>query len=194
MQTTRNNVEISPAEMERTRVARFKNLKGFDLAFVDALLPDGRKQNIKVIGKGVVENPAMTPPINESHGFTVSYIRVPPGGGANLHSHKTPEIFIPMNGKLVVYFNNDGTDQIVLDPWDTISVPTGVMRGFRNDNDAELVVLAMVGGDTGGGSVTWHDNVLERARQTGLAVDEKGNLMKLSNFQMPEHLKDKAAL
>jgi quercetin dioxygenase-like cupin family protein len=194
MPTSKSSIEISPTDMERTRVARFKNLKGFDLAFVDALLPNGRKQNLKVIGKGVVENPAMTPPISESHGFTVSYIKVPPGGGANLHSHRTAEIFIPMNGKLIVYFNSDGQDEIELDPWDTISVPTDVMRGFRNPGDQELVVLAMVGGDSGGGSVTWHDDVLGKARDTGLAVDEKGNLVKLDNFKMPVHLEGKAVL
>ena len=74
------------AKIEATRVARFQDLKPFSLAFVDSLLPDGRKRNAKVIGKGVVENPAMSPPIAEDHGFTVSWILVPPGGGAGLHS------------------------------------------------------------------------------------------------------------
>ena len=86
-------------DIEATRVARFKNLKPFGMAFVDSLLPEGRKKNLKVIGKGVVENKDMMPPISEDHGFTVSYIVVPPNGGAGLHSHKTAEIFIPMNGE-----------------------------------------------------------------------------------------------
>lgn len=174
--------------VEKTRVARFKKLKPFSLAFVDSLLPDGRKKNLKVIGKGVVENPDMQPPITEDHGFTVSYIVVPPGGGAGLHSHKTPEIFIPMNGPLTV-FVGDEKEEMVLDPLDVVSVPTGMMRGFVNRNDFELTILAMVGGHAGGGSVTWHDDVLSRAaEQTGLSVDDKGNLVKLSNFKMPANV------
>ena len=176
------------AKIEATRVARFKDLKPFSLAFVDSLLPDGRKRNAKVIGKGVVENPAMSPPITEDHGFTVSWILVPPGGGAGLHSHKTAEIFIPINGALTVLIG-DEREEIELDALDVISVPVGVMRGFRNKGATELKVLAMVGGDTGGGAVTWHQDVLSRAAtQTGLAVDEAGRLVKLDNFTQPADL------
>jgi mannose-6-phosphate isomerase-like protein (cupin superfamily) len=172
-------------KIEATRVARFKQLKPFSLAFVDSLLPDGRKKNLKVIGKGVVENADMRPPISEDHGFTVSYIVVPPGGGAGLPAHKTAEVFIPMNGPLTVLIGDD-KEELVLQPLDVVSVPVGVMRGFRNHNEFELTVLAMVGGHTGGGAVTWHQDVLDRAAtETGLAVDETGNLKKLPNFKMP---------
>lgn len=172
--------------IEATRVARFDKLKPFSLAFVDSLLPDGRKKNLKVIGRGVVENVDMQPPIGDDHGFTVSYIVVPPGGGAGLHAHKTAEVFIPMNGPLTVLIGDD-KEELVLQPLDVVSVPQGVMRGFRNHNEFELTVLAMVGGHTGGGSVTWHHDVLSRAAtETGLSVDEAGNLKKLPNFRMPE--------
>ena len=172
-------------QIEATRLARFSQLKPFGLAFVDSLLPEGRKQNLKVIGRGVVENTAMQPPIADDHGFTVSYIKVPPGGGAGLHSHKTFEVFIPINAPMTVLIGDD-KEEMQLQPLDVVSVPTGVMRGFRNHNDVELVILAMVGGHTGGGSVTWHDEVLSRAAsETGLAVDDKGNLKKLDNFRMP---------
>jgi mannose-6-phosphate isomerase-like protein (cupin superfamily) len=175
-------------DIERTRVARFDSLKVFSLAFVDSLLKDGRKKNLKVIGKGVVENPAMRPPISDDHGFTMSYILVPPGGGAGLHAHKTAEVFIPVNGKLNVIIG-DEKEEIVVGPLDVISVPTGVMRGFINRGITELTVIAMVGGDTGGGQVKWHEDVLQRAAaETGLAVDEKGQLKKLDNFRMPENL------
>ncbi len=178
--------------IEATRVARFDKLKAFSLAFVDSLLPEGKKKNLKVIGKGVVENPEMQPPINEDHGFTVSYIVVPPGGGAGLHAHKTPEVFIPINGPMHVLIGDD-KEELLLSPLDTCSVPTGVMRGFRNRNDFDLTILAIVGGHTGGGSVTWHDEVLDRAaKETGLGIDDTGNLRKLPNFKMPENIEGSA--
>ncbi len=172
--------------IEKTRVARFSKLKPFSLAFVDSLLPEGKKKNLKVIGRGVVENADMQPPIADDHGFTVSYIVVPPGGGAGLHAHKTAEVFVPITGPVTVLIGDD-KEEIVLNPLDVISVPHGVMRGFRNYGDTELTMLALVGGHTGGGAVTWHEEVLSRAAsESGLAIDEAGNLKRLPNFKMPE--------
>src|SRR5262249_32957594 len=60
--------------------------------------------------------------------------------------------------------------------WDTVSVPPGVMRGFRNAGSAEAYLMAILGG-TDAGHVSWAPQVLERARDTGLALDGEGNLL-----------------
>ncbi|MBO20908.1 MAG: cupin [Rhodospirillaceae bacterium] len=181
--------KISAAEMEATRVARFRDLKKFNVAFVDSLLPEHRKKNLKVIGRGVVEDPRMNPPIADDHGFTVAFITCEPNTGAALHSHETAEVFIPLNGRLIVYWGDEGQDELTLDPWDTVSVPDGVMRGFRNPGDEELVILAMVGQRDGGGPVTWHPEILERAKDTGLAVED-GKLIRLDNFALPDDMQE----
>ncbi|MBO6784686.1 MAG: cupin domain-containing protein [Alphaproteobacteria bacterium] len=181
--------KVSAEEMEATRVARFRDLKKFNVAFVDSLLPEHRKKNLKVIGRGVVEDPRMSPPIAEDHGFTVAFITCEPGQGAGLHSHETAEVFMPLNGNLVVYWGDDGEEELELEPWDTISVPQGVMRGFRNATDKELVILAMVGQQDGGGPVTWHPDILARAKDTGLAVQD-GKLVRLDNFALPEGMEE----
>jgi mannose-6-phosphate isomerase-like protein (cupin superfamily) len=184
-----SSVSIDLERMEETRIARFDRLEPLDMAFVDSLLPAGRKQNLKVIGRGVVENPDLRVPISEDHGFTVSWIRVPPQGGAHLHSHLTPEVFIPFDGPMRVFWGDHGEFSTVLQPKDCISVPVGVMRGFRNETDRTIVMLAMVGGESGGGSVTWHPQVLrEAAEQTGLAVDPQGKLTQLPNFDKSRQL------
>ena len=63
------------------------------------------------------------------------------------------------------------------------------MRGFRNPNDEEVVILAMVGQQDGGGPVTWHPEVLERAKHTGLGVED-GKLVRLENFALPEGMEE----
>ena len=181
--------KVSRDEMEATRVARFKNLKKFNVAFVDSLLPEHKKKNLKVIGRGVVEDPRMNPPIAADHGFTVAFITCDPNTGAGLHSHETTEVFMPLNGSLIVYWGDDGEEELLLEPWDTISVPECVMRGFRNPNDEEVVILAMVGQQDGGGPVTWHPDILERAKATGLAVED-GKLVRMDNFRMPECMEE----
>src|SRR5207253_5339183 len=49
---------------------------------------------------------------------------------------------------------------------DVISVPPGVMRGFRNVGTEESFLLAILGGSDSG-HVTWSPKVLETARQHG---------------------------
>jgi hypothetical protein len=50
------------------------------------------------------------------------------------------------------------------------------MRGFRNAGTEEAYLLAILGG-TDSGHVEWSPKVIEMARQSGLQLDEKGNLI-----------------
>jgi len=182
-------IDASPEYMESERIGRYSELKSSAKAFIDALIPGYERDLYNIIGRGVVEDPRMSPPIAEDHGFTVAFITCEANTGAALHSHETAEVFMPLNGSLVVYWGDDGEEELTLEPWDTISVPEGVMRGFRNPNDEEVVILAMVGQQDGGGPVKWHPEVLARAKHTGLGVED-GKLVRLENFAMPEGMEE----
>ena len=106
----------------------------------------------------------------------MTYIGADPGKGAALHSHPTVEVFIPMSGRWVVYWGDDGEQEIELGPWDVVSVPVGVLRGFRNIGDSHAHLMAIIGG-TDSGKVGWAQSVLDRARETGLELDEAGALV-----------------
>src|SRR2546427_13035858 len=71
-----------------------------------------------------------------------------------------------------------GEQEVVLEPFDTISVPPGVMRGFRNAGPAHGYLMAILGG-TDSGKVAWAKSVLARAKETGLGLDARGNLVEL---------------
>ena len=103
--------------------------------------------------------------------------RAAPGKRAALHSHTTVEVFIPLSGEWAITWGDKGENEIVLGPWDTISIPPGVMRGFRNVSKEEAYLLALVGGQDAG-RVTWPPEVLEQARHTGLALDQQGTLIR----------------
>lgn len=165
--------KVSVEEMERTRVARFNKLKPFPRAFLDTMIPEFERDIFSVIGDSVFEDPAMKPAITEKHCFSVGVIRLEPGQGAGLHAHTTEEVFIPLNGKFTIIWGDDGENEIQLDQWDTCSVPTGVMRGFRNDDDKTVVALAIVGGHDGG-RVDWHPKLVERAKEHGGELTNEG--------------------
>lgn len=170
-----SSVEVSKAQMME-RVARFKNLRASKYAFVDTAIPGHERLIYNVIGPGVTEDPELEPAIADARDFNVTFVKAEPGKGAALHSHTTLEVFIAMSGRWAIFWGDRGENEVVLDTWDTISVPTGVMRGFRNVGKEDAYLMAILGG-TDPGRVTWLPEILEKARATGLALDHDGNVV-----------------
>jgi mannose-6-phosphate isomerase-like protein (cupin superfamily) len=158
-----------------TRVARRKDLKAYPKSFVDTVIPRYERNLYSIIGKSVFEDPAMKPAITIPHPFSFSLIEVPAGNGAGLHSHTTEEVFMPVDGKLAVFWGDKGENEIVLGPLDTVTVPIGAMRGFRNVDKKTIQVLAIVGGDDGG-RLTWHPKLVDEAAEHGGKLDNSGHL------------------
>jgi uncharacterized RmlC-like cupin family protein len=167
--------QVSMDEMAR-RVARFKDLRPSRHAFVDSLIPGHEREIFNVIGRGVTEDATLAPAITDARDFNLTLVRAEPGKGAALHAHPTVEVFMALSGRWAVYWGDAGEQEIVLEPWDTISVPPGVMRGFRNAGSEAACLMAILGG-TDAGHVSWAPEVLERAKQTGLGLDAAGNLV-----------------
>ena len=89
-------------------------------------------------------------------------------------------MFIPLTGRWSVYWGDEGESEVVLDTFDCVSVPVGVMRGFRNVGEGHAYLMAILGG-TDAGKVGWAESVLKRAKETGLARDEAGNVVELAD-------------
>jgi mannose-6-phosphate isomerase-like protein (cupin superfamily) len=172
------------AEIEATGLARFKDLKPFKVAYLDTLLPEFQRTLYRVIGKSVRERADIEAPITTPHEYSIAIVKMAPGGGVGPHAHTTSEVFMPLNGKCIVSIGDNNEIEFVLAQWDTISVPTGVMRCFRNPNAFDLYLHAIVGGAQGGGHVAWHPEVVRRANEIGLAVVD-GKLTRLPHFKLP---------
>jgi quercetin dioxygenase-like cupin family protein len=146
-------IELGPAEMA-ARVSRFRDLKP---------LPTQVAEDVPLAAKDVVyarkllsviglEDSSATPissgaPIRGAAGMTMTLAVCPPGQGPELHSHgKTHETFTVLRGRFEFRWNDDGRDSVVLDEFDTISIPPGVCRAFRNVGDAEGIVQVLITG------------------------------------------------
>jgi uncharacterized RmlC-like cupin family protein len=171
------NLQISVDEMKR-RVALFRDLKPSSRPLVDAVLPQYHRDIYQVIGGGVIEDPAMKAPI-PADGFHLSIVKCGPGKGTGLHNHKTVEVFMPLTGKWSVIWGDEGESELQIGQYDTISIPPGVLRGFRNDSDHEALLLALVGGQDPG-KVAWIPTVLEAVKEKGFGLDEKGQIVELA--------------
>ena len=158
------------------RTARFAQLEPSKEAFVDTRIPEYERDIYNVIGEGVTEDAKLGVAIAAVEGFNVTYIGADPGKGAALHSHDTVEVFFAMTGRWALYWGDEGEQEIEMDTLDMISVPAGVMRGFRNIGNDHAHMMA-IHGATDAGRVEWSPRVLERAAETGLELDADGYLI-----------------
>ena len=170
-------MKMDVEHMENKRIARWGKVAPYGESFIESRLPGFNKNLYKIINKGVLENKGVEPAIEGDHRFGVSLIEIPPGQGANLHSHETEEVFFPLNGKMIVFWGDQAQYQVELNQWDCFSVPIGLMRGFKNPNEHTLIVYSVVGGtDQEVGNITWHPNVIKLAEESGLIFDQEGFL------------------
>jgi mannose-6-phosphate isomerase-like protein (cupin superfamily) len=156
-------------------VARFDEAPGFSDQYLDTGLPGHARTVYNVIGTNVGADPEGTASIDPDD-FNLAIVEAEPGNGAALHDHETVEVFMPLSGRWEIYYGDDGEESVVLDQWDTVQVPPGVFRGFRNAGDETAHLLALTGGEDPG-RVTWPEELLEEAQQGGRTRNEEGYLV-----------------
>ncbi len=143
----------TPEEMER-RIARFKTLQimssqaradipqdVLDIIFARQLKP------VITLG-GDTESPfGSVAPIVGAAGISVTFAICPPGNGPSLHAHNnTYETFTVMRGRFEFRWGDWGEHAVVLDEFDTLSVPPAIHRSFRNVSEADGVLQVVVSG------------------------------------------------
>ena len=144
---------MTPQAME-ARLARFKDLtpmasqrnpkipqKAADMIWARKLLP------VITYGEGTESPFGTAAPISGAGGMSITVAACPPGTGPGLHAHhKTYETFTVLQGRFEVTWGDGGEDSVVLDQFDTISVPPGVCRAFTNVSAGEGVLQVIITG------------------------------------------------
>ena len=173
------------------RLAKFDELVPSTLPFVEGKL-EGHKErkNYSIVGPGVSEDSKQFVKIAMPHSFNLGAVSAMPKNGSGLHSHTTAEVFIIYSGKWRFYWGAEGADETILSAGDIISMPTNMFRGFENAGDEEGLIFVVLGGDDPG-IITWVPSVLEKAKETGMALLNDNSLIDLSKNEIP---KDKSLL
>ncbi len=146
-------IELNQADMSK-RVSRFRDLKPLPTQAENAIPLEAKdvvyaRKLLSVIG---LEDSSATPissgaPIRGAAGMTMTLAVCPPGQGPELHSHvSTYETFTVLRGTFEFRWNDDGSERVVLDEFDTISLPPGVCRAFRNVGETEGIVQVLITG------------------------------------------------
>lgn len=148
------------AEME-ARVARFARLKP-TADYVDAGIPGCERTTCRVLG---------TPPDAplQAEGFHMNLVHCEPGKSAPLHNHLTQEVFVALSGTWEVFWGPSGERGLRLQPWDVISIPPGVSRGFRNVGSESAWLMGLASGQDPG-RINWPEPVRAAARAAGVEL------------------------
>lgn len=84
-------------------------------------------------------------PIDIPPGVSVWIVETPPGNGPPLHAHmETRETFMCLKGRYEVFYGPNGENSVILEPMDTVSMPTGVLRNFVNTSDDTSYLLVLI--------------------------------------------------
>ncbi len=158
---------VTRADMEQ-RVARFKDLKGFDGGLPDSAMIGAERVLYNVLGfqpppgesTGVVSpvgaKAARMSSIKIMEGFNLGYCEALPGKGPMMHNHDTNETFIAMTGRWRASWEDEHgqVEHIDLEPLDVISFPPGLIRRFENVTDGPAdqysVLMFVIAGDAPG--------------------------------------------
>lgn len=149
------------AEMEQ-RVARFRRLAP-TADYLDAAIPGCERTTYRVLGE------APGAPL-AAEGFHLNLVHCEPGKSAPLHSHLTQEVFVALTGRWEVFWGPQGERKLVLEPWDTVSVPPGLSRGFRNVGTEPAWLMGMASGQDPG-LIDWPAQVKAAARAVGVELN-----------------------
>lgn len=174
-------IEITPEEMQ-TRIARYDALAPLknqqDTRFpVNALDVVYARELLPVVGLEDASPTGITDdsPIHGAGGMTITLARCPPGQGPGLHSHRqTYETFTVMKGRFEIFWGDAGEHTAEIGLYDTISVPPGVCRGFRNISDDEgLLQVIITGGVHDMNDIDFRPEIGETVRELSPALLEK---------------------
>jgi len=146
------------AEMA-SRVARFQALRP-TADYVDSHIPGCERTTYRVIG-----NQPDAP--LQAEGFHLNIVRCDPGKSAPLHNHLTQEVFVALTGRWEVFWGPEGQSSLVLEPLDTIAIPAGVSRGFRNIALEPSLLMGMASGRDPG-DINWPPQVRAAAQAVGV--------------------------
>jgi quercetin dioxygenase-like cupin family protein len=131
-------------EISSKYLARFKERPANWKAYADAAFEGWRRARYQFIGN---TNGGTETGVIPQGGFTLCIMEVPPGQGNAAHTHEIEEVFFVLEGQLTVFFETPEGERIekLLDRWDCVSCPKGVIHGYQNNSSETVFMQVMLG-------------------------------------------------
>jgi mannose-6-phosphate isomerase-like protein (cupin superfamily) len=176
----------SAEEMRQRLVAADERAWSPD-AVLDSCLDGHASLLAPVIGYGISQDRDHQPKIANPHGFSIEWLRLPPGQSVSRFRIGQKQVLNVFSGAAEVVLNGPGDEvPLLAGAWDTVSVPANAWRSIRNVSDGETEIIVITAGD-GRKTPDWAPEVVEAVAAAGRTVDRSG-------FVAPKHLVPSYAL
>ena len=160
------------------RVVRFAELDWSAQALLDSAVPGCGATMAPVIGLGMTEERDHAAPVANSHGFSIEWLKLPPGGAVSLHRLQHKQVLAIYHGSVEIAAKAGGTMVHTAahgsdEGWDSFAMPADCWRSYRNLGEDSAVMLVMTQGD-GRKTIEWSPAVVETAAALGRTRDADG--------------------
>jgi quercetin dioxygenase-like cupin family protein len=184
--TMRRLQPMTPQEIEQLRrwtpdqlgrrVVRHADLQWSPRALLDSALSGCGGELAPVIGLGMSEDRDHLAQVMNAHGFSIEWLRLPPGGRVSRHRLASKQVLICYQGEIRLdigdrgdHFTLRGTDAA----WDSYAAPADTWRSLHNTGQGPVKMLLMTSGDARK-RIEWTPDVVAAAGVHGFAIDANG--------------------
>jgi quercetin dioxygenase-like cupin family protein len=185
-----SRLKVWPPEKMAQRIVRFADLDWSADALLDSRLSGCGAQMAPVIGLGMSADRQHLAPVMNAHGFSIEWIKIPPGGRVSWHRLREKQVLICRQGRVQISLQNTtpalaNSQDIALEiiangdhcntsgGWDTYAMPADLWRSYANPTEHETQLIVITAGDHHK-TVQWAPEVLDQAAQAGYAIDANG--------------------
>ena len=151
-------METVTAQEIEARMVRFKDMQPRPKPAADVLPPevvdfltaDANYSYMapKMEGQSIIQRYAALGGGDAGDAISISLAVCSPGRGPALHAHlNTVEAFFCLSSRFAIEWGERGEQSVVLEPWDFIHLPKGLVRTFRNVGDVEGALLVVIQGN-----------------------------------------------
>ena len=167
----------SPERMRRRIVAAAER-DWSARALLGAVLPGHASELAPVIGHGMSEERAHAAPISNPHGFSIEWLRLPPGSSTGRHVLAEKQVAITIRGAVRITLN-EPADAVAVEvaEGECFSTPGDVWRDIEAGEE-ELELALITAGDQRK-RVRWAPDILARAADAGWVLDHDGHVAPL---------------
>ena len=135
---------------------------------LDAGLPGHASELAPVIGHGMTQDRHAAPKVTNPHGFSIEWLRIPPGNQVGPFRTGPKQVLILQEGRLEIMLGDGSV--ATLEPWGLFAMPGGVWRTLRSVGDVPALMTVTTAGDARA-LIEWDPAIVAAALTAGTGVD-----------------------
>ncbi len=173
--TVRSLRRFNTTAMRRRVVTRAE--RGWSsCALLDAVLPGHASELAPIIGHGMSEDLEHAPKITNPHGFSMEWLRIPPGRRVGAFRLMEKQVLLIFSGTVDVTLDEESL--VRADAREVFSVPAGAWRSIASVGDAAAEIAVLTAGDHKKHPI-WSEEVVRQAASAGFGLDHAGYIAPL---------------